>query len=584
MRIAYLSNNSPENIHDWSGTPYHMYAVLKKHHDVDWIGGDVINGVRWHHLLSGRDDIFYPEKYCMEIGCFLSKRIKEGHYDAVITSTYHFCVNLNVDIPVIFVSDVVFDSFKPWLNNQDSMYHELARKTERLCLEKVDGIVYSSLWAKEEAIKSYGISPEKIHVVEFGANIPTPKDIEAKHAGEDVCNIVFVGRDPKRKGLSKVLDAYRMLQEMSFPCQLIVVGCRVENAEKLGIVNTPTIDKASHDEMQLYDDILRKSHFLILPTEFDAFGIVFCEASAYGVPSISADVGGVSQPIKNGVNGILLPPDASAVSYAEAIQTTYKDKHLYHYLSQSSIKEFRTRLNWDAWCSQVTQVLVDLASKKKMGERDDFYLPVYVINLPEREERRLHIEQQFKGKEEFEVTFVEAVKHEIGAVGLWHSLRKCIQMAMKRDDDIIVVCEDDHVFTEFYSKEYFLSNVIGASQQGAEVLSGGISNFRQTIPVSENRYWIDRFFATQFIVLYKPVFSKILGYAFKDTDAEDLVIPELSDRCMVLFPFISEQYDFGHSDVTPVHNDRPGLVTEMFTNTKERFSYIHYIRKKFCSI
>ena len=31
----------------------------------------------------------------------------------------------------------------------------------------------------------------------------------------------------------------------------------------------------------------------------------------------------------------------------------------------------------------------------------DFYLPVYVINLKERTERRQHIEEQFQGKVEF---------------------------------------------------------------------------------------------------------------------------------------------------------------------------------------
>lgn len=584
MRIAYLSNNSPENIHDWSGTPYHMYAVLKKHHDVDWIGCGVINGARWYHLLSGKDDTFYPEKYCMEIGRFLTRIIHEGHYDVVITSTYHFCVNLHVDIPVIFVSDVIFDAFKPCLKNQDPKYHELARETERLCLEKVDGIVYSSQWAKEGAIKAYGILPDKIHVVEFGANMPTPNKIEAKHACEEVCNIVFVGRDAIGKGLQTVLDTYCILQRMSFPCQLTVIGCQVNDSENLGVVNYPMIDKASYKDMEVYDGVLRKAHFLILPTKFDAFGIVFCEASAYGVPSIAADVGGVSQPLRDGVNGILLPPDASAETYADTIQQTYKDKRLYYHLSASSIKEFKNRLNWNNWCSRITEVVINLIQEKKTEEKDVFYLPVYVINLPERVERRRHIEKQFLGKDEFEVTFVEAVKHEIGAAGLWNSLRKCIQMAIERGDDIIVVCEDDHIFTEYYSKEYFLSNVIGASQQGAEILSGGISNFRQAIPVSENRYWIDKFFATQFIVLYKSVFHRILEYEFKDTDAEDLVLPELSNRCMVLFPFISEQYDFGHSDVTLVHNERPGLVTEMFKRAKERLSFIHHIRNRFSYI
>ena len=31
----------------------------------------------------------------------------------------------------------------------------------------------------------------------------------------------------------------------------------------------------------------------------------------------------------------------------------------------------------------------------------DFYLPVYVINLKERTERRQHIEEQFQGRVEF---------------------------------------------------------------------------------------------------------------------------------------------------------------------------------------
>ena len=56
--------------------------------------------------------------------------------------------------------------------------------------------------------------------------------------------------------------------------------------------------------------------FLILPTEFDAFGIVFCEASAYGVPSIAADVGGVSQPVRE-EKRLSFATNARAEDYAE---------------------------------------------------------------------------------------------------------------------------------------------------------------------------------------------------------------------------------------------------------------------------
>ena len=99
--------------------------------------------------------------------------------------------------------------------------------------------------------------------------------------------------------------------------------------------------------MDLLCKILSESHFMVLPTEFDAYGIVICEASAFGVPSIVTDVGGVSQPLCEGKNGFLHPPDATAQDYAEKIRTVFCDRENYIRLRASSRREFETRLNWD---------------------------------------------------------------------------------------------------------------------------------------------------------------------------------------------------------------------------------------------
>lgn len=45
----------------------------------------------------------------------------------------------------------------------------------------------------------------------------------------------------------------------------------------------------------------------------------FCEASAFGVPSIT-DTGGVSTNVINGVNGFALAPEAGAEAYAQKIR------------------------------------------------------------------------------------------------------------------------------------------------------------------------------------------------------------------------------------------------------------------------
>jgi glycosyltransferase involved in cell wall biosynthesis len=115
--------------------------------------------------------------------------------------------------------------------------------------------------------------------------------------------------------------------------------------------------------LERFCKILQEAHFLVLPTEFDAFGIVFCEASAYAVPSIAANVGGVSQPVREGKNGYLLMPDATAEDYAEKIKSVFADKENYLKLRMSSRQEFETRLNWEVWSEKVNKILEEIVEE-----------------------------------------------------------------------------------------------------------------------------------------------------------------------------------------------------------------------------
>ncbi|TSA49979.1 MAG: glycosyltransferase [Sphingobacteriales bacterium] len=40
----------------------------------------------------------------------------------------------------------------------------------------------------------------------------------------------------------------------------------------------------------------------MVPSRAECYGIVFAEASSYGLPSVSTDTGGVSAVVKEGVN------------------------------------------------------------------------------------------------------------------------------------------------------------------------------------------------------------------------------------------------------------------------------------------
>jgi len=213
---------------------------------------------------------------------------------------------------------------------------------------------------------------------------------------------------------------------------------------------------------------------------------------------------------------------------------------------------------------------------------DSMKIPVYVIHLPERIERKKHILQQFEGKNEFDIVLTDACKHKIGALGLWLSIRHVVEKAIYNDDDVIIICEDDHEFTPSYSKEYLFRNIIEAHSQGTDFLSGGSGGILHALPVSNNRYWGAECLSTQFIIVFRKFFNRILEEPFDEKVIADKLLSEMTSNKQVLYPFISCQRDFGYSDVTPIHNIVKGLVNDLFAESSRKLTTLNKAYKEFC--
>ena len=343
-----------------------MYHRLKKVHHVEIMGTEILYQQRLFKNGNFHDNFFSnTDRYVKKLGQLLSERINKLQFDLVIFGDLHF-QPLDINIPFIHFSDMTFEQVNIHLRECDERNIESSTHLEILTLSSSSKIIYSSEWIKHKAIETYNINPNKIEVIEFGANIPKPIkysiDIDT-----DVCRLVFIGRNWEKKGGDKVLQAYRLLKTEGFPCSLTIIGStpKKELDDEENITVFPSLNKEKPEDLNTLCQILFKSHFLVLPTEFDAYGIVFCEASAYGVPSIAADVGGVSQPVREGKNGFLLPPDATAEDYAEKIKTVFGDRESYFRLRASSRKEYETRLNWDVWGERVNTIFEDVVKEWK---------------------------------------------------------------------------------------------------------------------------------------------------------------------------------------------------------------------------
>ncbi|WP_207513693.1 hypothetical protein [Longitalea luteola] len=203
-------------------------------------------------------------------------------------------------------------------------------------------------------------------------------------------------------------------------------------------------------------------------------------------------------------------------------------------------------------------------------------IPTFVINLKKRTDRKEYILKEFDQRMEFDVTIVEAQEHKTGAIGLWNTLQIILQKQLTTGHDYIIVCEDDHQFTDAYSKERLFDAIAEVRSKNADLLCGGVSWFTDALPVSAGIFWVDIFSGFQFTVIFRQFFKTILEADFKDDDVTDLKIASLTENKFFTYPFISVQKGFGYSDVTN-KNNTAGRVEGLFATSSKKAKTINYI-------
>ena len=204
---------------------------------------------------------------------------------------------------------------------------------------------------------------------------------------------------------------------------------------------------------------------------------------------------------------------------------------------------------------------------------------VNCINLESRTERKNHIEIEFSDRHEFNLRIVQAIKHEVGAIGLWQSLIGVVKEMSLYDDEYFIFCEDDHTFTKHYTPEVLQEGIETAKSHNADILLGGVSWLETAVQVSDRMFWVDKYTGNQFVVIFKKFYPVILGITDFENMTADKKISELSENKFVIFPFISLQKEFGYSDATN-NNNNTGRVDYLFDTTIK----IDKVRRYYCNM
>lgn len=158
--------------------------------------------------------------------------------------------------------------------------------------------------------------------------------------------LLFLGKMDNLKGGHILIESLPLVQrQLERPLHLIMAGNGPDrnewelqakqiasNPDKIQVKFTGEITDA--DKPALFERV----HLHVMPSVWpEPFGMTGVEAGRYGVPSVAFDVGGISDWLKNGVNGFMARANSlSPESLADAMVKSLKDQESYDRLCRGS--------------------------------------------------------------------------------------------------------------------------------------------------------------------------------------------------------------------------------------------------------
>ena len=379
MKIAYVTLYDSADIHSWSGTGHYVAQALKDQGaELDYIGS-LKEKVRVPLKLKLRSALYgmLRQRFTLDRSPYmagqyarLAASLVRPDADVIFSPGSIPIALLDAGKPRVFYTDATFAGMLGFYDNYTSLCRETIANgmyLEGKALESATLVIYASDWAARSAIDNFNVDPEKVKVVPFGANLDSERDLETikgliSRRSTKECHLLFMGVDWVRKRGDFAVKVASLLNQQGLKTMLHVAGIKGLPAGDLPdfVIDHGYISKSSPEGRNRIDRLMAQSHFLILPTRAEAYGLVLCEANSFGVPALATDVGGISTIIKSGVNGKSFRLSSTEEEYAEYIQSVYGDKRSYQQLACSSFNEYVQRLNWKTAGKAVMSLLREL--------------------------------------------------------------------------------------------------------------------------------------------------------------------------------------------------------------------------------
>lgn len=173
---------------------------------------------------------------------------------------------------------------------------------EKMLLHSTDTVVNVSKHEYNSAIK-YGLPSQKLRVIYSGISAEKGAIDPSVKMPSHCVNLLFVGRFDPQKGIDYLLQEFSKCHRNDL--HLTVIGDNViggTHIEKKNSDKVTFLGWVAHEKLASY---YSQCDAVVMPSRWEAFGLVAIEAMKYGKPVIVSDKGALPEIVKDGQNGLV---------------------------------------------------------------------------------------------------------------------------------------------------------------------------------------------------------------------------------------------------------------------------------------
>ena len=240
---------------------------------------------------------------------------------------------------------------------------------------KADLVLADSVYCQDAIVREYGIPADRIRLVPEGIDLVRWQRIAAQTPRRsDGATILCVARQYPRKHIADLLRALPQLRRAIPAAHAVIVGEGPEHSSLRALASELGLGPAVEFLGAIADDDAvarwyRHADVFCLPSVQEAFGIVFLEAMASGLPVVATRAAAIPEVVPDRRAGLLVPPgDVDAL--AVALATLLSDRDLrtaYGAYGQVHVGQYDWPVVVDRFLAQVA--LLARESPKSARER-----------------------------------------------------------------------------------------------------------------------------------------------------------------------------------------------------------------------